>query len=235
MKQPRGKKEDRTFWDKEYRQGGHLTLSTEPSEDLIKFTRWLDREYDGTFLNSTDSVLDLGCGNGRNLIHLAQTFGTGGMGYDISEEAVAQAKKQSEGLPLSYAVRSVASPLPLPDESQTLVLDMMVSHFLNDPERDQLKKEIARVLKPGGWLFLKTFLLDEDLHAKRLLREHPAEEAGSYVHPKFGVVEHVSTEEELVGALSSHFVIHKKVRSHRHLKDGRAFKRRSIAIYAQKR
>ncbi|MCR4306831.1 MAG: class I SAM-dependent methyltransferase, partial [Candidatus Yonathbacteria bacterium] len=182
MKQRRGENQGKTFWNKEYRQGEHLALSTRESEDLIKFTLWLKREYGGDFLNPSDSVLDLGCGNGRNLIYLAQTFGVHGVGYDISAEAIAQAKEQSGKLPLAYSVCSVTKPLPLPDESQTLVLDMMVSHFLSDEERAHLQSEIARVLKPGGWFFLKTFLLDEDRHAERLLREHPGKEAGSYVH-----------------------------------------------------
>ncbi|MEK7152305.1 MAG: class I SAM-dependent methyltransferase, partial [Patescibacteria group bacterium] len=73
MKQKGGKNEGKTFWNKEYRQGEHLALSTRESEDLIKFTLWLKREYGGDFLNPSDSVLDLGCGNGRNLIYLAQT------------------------------------------------------------------------------------------------------------------------------------------------------------------
>ncbi|MCR4330959.1 MAG: methyltransferase domain-containing protein [Patescibacteria group bacterium] len=235
MKQRRGKSEGKTFWNKEYQRGEHLALSTRESEDLVKFTLWLKREYGGDFLNPSDSVLDLGCGNGRNLIHLAKMFGVHGVGYDISEEAIAQAREQSGNLPLTYSVHSVTEPLPLPDESQTLVLDMMVSHFLNDEERARLRSEITRVLKPGGFIFLKTFLLDEDRHAERLLRAHPGKEAGSYIHPAFGVTEYVFTEKELVAALSPFFVIHKKVRSHRHLKDGRAFKRRSISIYAQKK
>ncbi len=235
MKQRRGENQDKTFWNKEYQRGEHLALSTRESEDLIKFTLWLKREYGGDFLNPSDSVLDLGCGNGRNLIYLAQTFGVRGVGYDISAEAIAQAKEQSGKLPLEYSVCSVMDPLPLPDESQTLVLDMMVSHFLSNEERAHLRSEIARVLKPGGWLFLKTFLLDEDRHAERFLREHPGKEAGSYIHPVFGVTEHVFTEKELTEMLGSLFIVHKKVRSHRHLKDGRAFKRRSISVYAQKK
>jgi len=235
MKHESGANKDKTFWNKEYRKGEHLALSAHPSSDLITFILWLKREYGGDFLNPSDSVLDLGCGNGRNLIHLAHTFGAAGVGYDISAEAITQAREQSKALPITYSVHSVTAPLPLPDESQTLVLDMMVSHFLSDEERAGLRNEIARVLKPGGWLFLKTFLLDEDRHAERLLREHPGKETGSYIHPAFGVTEHVFTEKELTEMLGSLFIVHKKVRSHRHLKDGRAFKRRSISLYAQKK
>lgn len=235
------------FWDKEYKkgkptsrsgkqnQGGHLALSNNPSEDLIKFSRWLERNSDSTNLNPHPSVLDLGCGNGRNLIYLARNYGAKGYGYDISSEAINQAKQNSKDLPLSYEARSIAGTIPLEDQSQDLVLDMMTSHFLNHEERTNLSKEIARVLKPGGWLYFKTFLRDEDVHAKRLLRESPAEEKGSYIHPKIGVAEHVFTENEIEQMLKDNFIIHKMLRSHRHRDEkGHAAKRRSISIYAEK-
>jgi SAM-dependent methyltransferase len=229
-----GKKQGvRSFWNAEYKKAGHLALSDTPSEDLIKFTRFLLREYGRAHLNLTSSVLDLGCGNGRNLIYLAETYRMRGVGYDISEEAISYAKRASEGLPISYEVRSITDPIILPDNSQTIVLDMMTSHFLDATERASLMSEIIRVLKPGGWLFLKTFLLDEDMHAVRLLRDHPAKESGSYIHPEIGVAEHVFTEKEIVAALEPNFFIHKISKSHRH-KERSGGKRRSISVYAQK-
>jgi ubiquinone/menaquinone biosynthesis C-methylase UbiE len=111
---------------------------------------------------------------------------------------------------------------------------MMTSHFLKANERKNLISEITRVLKPGGFFFWKTFLLDEDQHAERLLKESPADEAGSYIHPKIGVAEHVFTENEVTEALKNNFTIHKITKSHHHLAHGQAAKRRSMSIYAQK-
>ncbi len=222
------------FWDREYKTQGHLALSDNPSEDLIKFTRWLEREHGRKFLNATTSALDLGCGNGRNLIYLAKHFGIRGVGYDISGEAVNLAKKLSDDLPISYETRSIAGALPLPDASHMFVLDMMTSHFLKASERKNLIAEIARVLKIGGWFFWKTFLLDEDVHAERLLRESPSGEVGSYIHPKIGVAEHVFTEEEVTEALSEKFFIHKITKSHNHRLAGKIAKRRSMSIYAER-
>lgn len=235
------------FWNNEYKGASdkdnvttHLALSMNPSEDLMKFTRWMEREYGKIYLNPTSSVLDLGCGNGRNLIWLAETYGMHGTGYDISKEATLQAARMSKAkeLGLKYEARSIAldddEHFSLPDGATTLALDMMTSHFLNEEERAKLREEIVRVLKPGGWLFLKTFLRDEDYNAETLLRDHPADEKGSYIHPKIGVSEHVFTEQELIDDLSPHFKIHKIFKSHRHLLKGKANKRRSISIYAEK-
>jgi len=234
MNRNRFNKTSHDFWNKEYKGANHLALSENPSEDLEKFARWLLREYGKEYLNVKASALDLGCGNGRNLIYLAKNFGVRGIGFDISDEAISQAKKLSGSLPIEYQTRSIAEPLPVPDSSQTFALDMMTSHFLKADERKNLISEISRVLKPGGLFFWKTFLLDEDEHAERLLRESPAEETGSYIHPKIGVAEHVFSEDEATLALSENFIIHKITKSHRHLMRGHAAKRRSMSIYAQK-
>ena len=230
----RKKRVGKNFWDAEYKDSGYLALSLNPSGDLKKFTRWLIREQGKSLLNVTSSVLDLGCGNGRNLIWLADSFNMHGVGYDISHEAIAQAKQHTKNrnLNLKYEPRSIAGPIPLEDKSQNLVLDMMVSHFLKEQEREDLVKEIYRVLRPGGFLFYKTFLLDEDTHAKRLLEEHSTDEKNTYIHPKIGVAEHVSTESEIEELYGKYFEIRKIHKSHRHR--GRHGKRRSISVYMQK-
>ncbi|MEK7462410.1 MAG: methyltransferase domain-containing protein [Patescibacteria group bacterium] len=222
------------FWDQEYTSPSHLKLSTVESGDLAKFTRFIARQENELALRRGASVFDVGCGNGRNLIYLAREFGMKGVGVDISAAAIAQARRASVGLPITYHVGSAGSLLPVPDGSQTLVLDMMTSHFLNKTERTDLRDELYRSLVPGGWLFMKTFLKDEDLHTARLLKDFPGEEVGSYIHPVMGVAEYVYSEEELVALLSEKFLIRKIYRSHRHATKGGAGKRRTISIYAEK-
>ncbi len=221
------------FWNQEYKKGQHLTLSTNQSEDLEKFIRWLERETGKEHLNPTSSVLDLGTGNGRNILYLAREFGVHGIGYDISSEAISQAKKAADGLPIEFFVRSIKELIPVPDESQDIVLDMMTSHFLRATEREQLLNEMYRVLKPGGWFFWKTFLLEGDANAERMLRDYPADEPGSYIHPRIGALEHVWTEEEAVETIAPKLEIKKITKSHGHLRKSGA-KRRSICVYAQK-
>lgn len=224
----------RAFWNKEYKTGEHLALSDEPSEDLLKFIRFLERLEGRRSLNVTTQALDLGCGNGRNLIHLAE-YGLRGTGYDISDEAIKIAKKNSGEYPLKYEARSIAGDFQnIPDESQTIVLDMMTSHFLKKAEREHLKQEVSRVLKPGGWYLFKTFLSDEDLHTARLLKESPADEEGAYIHPRIGVYEYVYSEMGIYEFFEPDFIIHKVDRSYKHVRDGKAFKRRTIAVYMQK-
>jgi SAM-dependent methyltransferase len=223
-----------SFWDKEYTTPEHLKLSTVESGDLAKFTRWAERNNLAHLFQQNEQVVDAGCGNGRNLIYLAKEFRLKGFGVDISAAAIAQARRASEKLRITYHVGSAGSPLPLPDASQSLALDMMTSHFLDKAGRARLRDELHRVLKPGGFLFMKTFLKDEDLHTARLLKDHPGEEPGSYIHPVMGVAEYVYSEDELVSFLSEKFIVRKIYRSHRHATKGGAGKRRTISIYAEK-
>jgi SAM-dependent methyltransferase len=223
-----------TFWDQEYTNPEHLKLSDKESEDLAKFTRWLARRERTDLLTPPVSAIDAGCGNGRNLIFLAREFGISGVGIDISSAAIAQAKRASLNFPIKYDVRDADELLPIESNSQALALDMMTSHFLDKAGREQLRDELFRVLVPGGYLFMKTFLKDKDLHTARLIKKQPGQEEGSYIHPVMGVAEYVYSEEELVNFLSEKFIVRKIYRSHKHAFKGRARKRRTISIYAEK-
>jgi SAM-dependent methyltransferase len=236
---PQGTGKHKEFWNQEYKTAEHLALSMNVSEDLEKFVRWMEREHGRKYLNPIAKIIDIGTGNGRNIIYMSNNFGMHGVGYDISEVAIKEAIHNAEDLPLTFEVRSMTEPLPEANESVTLVLDMMTSHFLRKAERERLLEEIVRVLKPGGWLFFKSFLADEDLHTKRLLKEHPSDEPGAYVHPKIGVHEHVWTEADAREFFAPYFEIHKVQKSHKHINRGkigeeRAWKRRTFSMYLQK-
>jgi SAM-dependent methyltransferase len=232
VKKKRRKVHGAAFWDKEYTNPEHLKLSTNESEDLVKFTRFITRQKNELILGPGKSAVDAGCGNGRNLIFLATQFGMRGIGVDISSAAIAQARRASIDLPITYLVGNAENLLPFENESQSLALDMMTSHFLDKPGRMQLRDELHRTLIPGGFLFMKTFLKDEDGHTQRLLKEHPGPEPGSYIHPIMGVAEYVYSEAELVDFLKEKFIVRKIYRSHRHM--GRSAKRRTISIYVEK-
>lgn len=231
-------KKTRGFWEREYRTSGTFTLSNEPSDDLIKFTRFLERRHGRAFLNVTRFALDIGCGNGRNLLHLARTYAMRGMGYDLSREAIEQAhrKAREEKLPLTFAVQDIRTPIPLENGSCTLVMDMMASHVLRASERENLRAEIIRVVRPDGWLLFKSFLLEEDTHAKRLLREHPGPEEGMYLHPEIGTAEYVWPHEGAVrDFFEPAFTVHKIEKSFKHqTRRGVPWKRRSITAYLEK-
>lgn len=227
------------FWNREYHDPEFFTLSDEASSDLQKFVRWLQKEYGKDVLRSDVTVLDAGCGNGRNLLWLNDAFRVRGFGYDISEVAIKQAQnnadKQKWGNKLIFAVHSIGQDIPLPDESVDVVLDMMASHFLREKERAQFIKEVARVLKPQGVLFFKSFYAEGDMHAKDLIKNESAGEENAYIHPRMKVYEYVWTDEAIAKSFDEQFVLQHKEASHKHNIRGKPNKRRSIVCYFEKR
>jgi ubiquinone/menaquinone biosynthesis C-methylase UbiE len=244
-----------TFWDNEYTEkkdedgemvsGDKFSLSTEPSEDLQKFTRWLDRQYPGQNpINPKTKFVDAGCGNGRNSFFLAENFGAKGVAYDISPEAIKNANKklkeisvENKNLDISFSVQNLSETIPVESDTQDFVIDAVASHVLKKQERVFFKSEVLRVLTSGSYYFLKSLLLDDDSHAKKMIKNFGkfAGEENSYIHPSMGIFEHIPTEKELIEFYSEDFEIDKVERSFAHRINGKANKRRYIVMYLRKK
>jgi SAM-dependent methyltransferase len=231
------KKQLKDFWNDEYKDPGYFALSTVVSSDLEKWVRWMQKEFGKDVFRPGLTVLDLGTGNGRNLIHLCKQFGMYGIGYDISDEGIKQAKAAAAEQKVSaeFSVRSISDPIPLADGSVDIVLDMMASHFLKEDERMLYRAELLRVLAPGGFLFFKSFYAQGDMHAKNLIKDHSGGETNSYIHPTMKVYEYVWTDEALGAFFGSAFTLLHKEGSHRHFNKGKPNKRRSVVCYFEKK
>jgi 2-polyprenyl-3-methyl-5-hydroxy-6-metoxy-1,4-benzoquinol methylase len=96
------------------------------------------------------SVADIGCGNGRALIKLAQAFPNSRFtGYDIFEPAIKQARKNAVEAGVSDRVTFQTI---VPNQSMPVKFDVIttfdVLHDSADP--DQLVRTIYYALKPEG-------------------------------------------------------------------------------------
>lgn len=229
------------FWNKEYTNATHLTLSDEPAEDLLTFVRWVVRNSEWHPFPEGGFVLDIGCGNGRNIGNVCEEYKMRGLGIDISEQALMIAREKfvtKLGLPIEFKKGSVGDALDLENESVDVALDMMTMHFLNEQSRAAYVAELARVIKPFGWMFLKTFVLEGDQNAARMIRDYrtPDKEHNSYIHPKLKVLEHVFTQDEIMELFTPYFVVHKMIKSYKHVtKDGKPHKRRTMSIYLERK
>ncbi len=229
------------FWNKEYSHATHLTLSEEPAEDLLSFVRWAKRNSEWDPFPADGFVLDIGCGNGRNIGNVCEEFKMRGLGIDISEQALMIAREKfvtKLGLPIEFRKGKVGDTLELENESVDIALDMMTMHFLDEKSRPGYVAELARLIKPFGWMFLKTFVLEGDQHASRMIREYrtPDKEHNSYIHPRMKVLEHVFTQTEIEELFAPYFIIHKMIKSYKHItKDGKPHKRRTISVYLERK
>jgi ubiquinone/menaquinone biosynthesis C-methylase UbiE len=94
------------------------------------------------------SVLDIGCGTGRLAPYLAAK-GLSPRGIDLSPEMIRVARRDYPGF--SFDVADVRE-LPFPDASLAGVVCWYSLMFLAPPARPAAFGELARVLKPGGYL-----------------------------------------------------------------------------------
>lgn len=95
------------------------------------------------------TVLDAGCGSGRNLVYLLKA-GYEILATDVSAEAIAQLRARSAG---DFRVEPVEA-MTFPDACADVVLCSAVLHFARDEAHFRAMLDGSwRVLKPGGLFF----------------------------------------------------------------------------------
>lgn len=104
-----------------------------------------------------ESVLDVGCGTGTLALVAQERVGSAGSVHGIDpaprQIARARAKASQQGLSVNFQL-GVIERLPFPDQTFNVVQStFMIDHVPEDLQRQGFK-EIARVLKPGGRLFI---------------------------------------------------------------------------------
>jgi SAM-dependent methyltransferase len=103
------------------------------------------------------AVLDLGSGTGRFTPALAEAFGGPLYGVEPSQKMRAVAEKHA-GHPAVRYVGGRAEDIPLPAASVDLVLMYLSFHHVQD--REAAASEVARVLRPGGRVLLRSTFSD---------------------------------------------------------------------------
>jgi SAM-dependent methyltransferase len=100
-----------------------------------------------------ETVVDLGCGRGRDVLRAAAAVGPGGLavGVDASEEMIARARASlPPGASNVRLVRADLAATGLPGASAHLVVsNCAINHA---PDKDAVFREVARLLRPGGRL-----------------------------------------------------------------------------------
>lgn len=99
-------------------------------------------------------VLDAGCGTGCNLRMLRGLAGA--FGIDLNPVGLQHARDAG----LSRLARTTVVALPFPDCTFNLVTSFDVLYALQPCDAQRAMHEMARVLKPGGWLLVNVAALD---------------------------------------------------------------------------
>ena len=116
-------------------------------------------------LTEYDSILDFGCGCGR-LTRMFKGYRGYLAGCDIDHRLVTWCSKELKYMEVKLS--SVKPPIPFNDNKFGAIISVSIFTHLTERSQDQFLKELNRVCKPGGQLFLT-------IHGKRALERAVSE------------------------------------------------------------
>ena len=133
-------------WDEIYKRYGKFPVN--PQEGMERIVE-VFKEH------NVRKVLDLGCGSGRHLIYLAE-HGSEVYGIDLAETGIKIAKDwlDEKELQADLKIGSVYKKLPYEDDFFDAVVSIRVIHHARIEDIRKAIKEIQRVLKPRGLIFI---------------------------------------------------------------------------------
>jgi SAM-dependent methyltransferase len=122
--------------------------------DIYLFDQILKNRFDASM-----SVLDAGCGGGRNLVYFIRN-GFEVFAVDRNSEAVRHVRDLVASIGRQFPVEnfqvSEVEAMPFPDELFDVVISSAVLHFARDEEHfNRMLEEMWRVLKTDGMFFVR--------------------------------------------------------------------------------
>lgn len=110
-------------------------------------------------------VLEVGCGNGKNLVYINENYPTVKVsGCDYCSEFVEMTRRKG----IKDCVVANNLDLPYSDQEFDVVLSVaVIHHFTTESRRIQAIKELIRVLKPNGLLFVQVWAFEQPENSKR--------------------------------------------------------------------
>lgn len=142
-------------------------------------------------------ILDYGCGYGRLTAQLDELGYVDVQGVDPSAAMIERGLREHPGLKLT---RQTALPLPLAQDSfDAALLFVVLGVVPGDADQNALVAELARLIRPGGVLYLSDVpLQDDERHLRRYeeaVASAPYRAYGTFSTPDGGLFRHHRPEQ----------------------------------------
>ncbi len=236
------------IWEREYKDK-KLVGGDKPAASFRAFCKWLkkERKKAGRIENpgfpfQAMSVLDLGSGEGKNALFIAER-GAEVVGVEIAKNAIKNAQESAKrkdrelrvaGGSVEYRWGSIGKKLDVSTESVDVVFDVTSSNALSTEQRKNYLDEVGRVLKTRGYFFVRALCKDGDDNAKELIKKYPGPEPDTYVMPGVGLVERVFTESDFRKTYNQFTILKLEKEFHYTKMNDRSYKRVFWIAYLQK-
>ncbi len=221
-------------WDREYRNPKLVTKNDGPNADTLRFIKFLKKNQ--KYLIENRNILDLGCGTGRNSNYLAQNDNKV-IGIEISKTAlkIAEERAKNLGVSVDYRLGNIGDKYDILSNSVDIILDVTSSNSLDEKGRDIYLSECNRVLKSGGYMFVRALCKDGNKNVKNLLKNSPGKEDDTYIIKEIGLTERVFSRQDFIDIYGKYFkVLNLEKKTSYTTFNGRIYKRDYFLAYLQK-
>jgi len=142
----------RNAWNETFKKKGKVLIT--PQEDMLSIVKLFKK-------HNIKKVLDLGCGSGRHLIFLTK-HGFDVYGIDMAKSGIKIAKDwlKEEGLKANLRIGDIYKKLPYKNNFFDAIVSIQVLHHEKIGKIRKLIKEMERILKTNGFIFITVLNFD---------------------------------------------------------------------------
>ena len=158
------------------------------------FTLPFDNELFSKYAAKDSIIVDIGCGYGR-VLKILQDEGYANLsGYDFSPMMIDRASRESPQIRFETMEEGK---IPREDESaDAVILFAVLTCIVQNEKQEALIKEIRRILKPDGILYVNDYLLNPNERNQERYKKYEKELGvyGAFILPEGAICRHHSEE-----------------------------------------